>query len=155
MRTTSKSLRPILLVDDSANDVELTRTALEDSGIANEVIVARDGVEALDFLFRRGPHAQRTTPDPAVVLLDLKMPRVDGHGVLQEIRRDPTLRCIPVVILTSSKEEQDLHHSYEHGTNAYVVKPVRFEDFLPAVRQLGVFWALLNELPPPGNASTP
>jgi CheY-like chemotaxis protein len=148
MKNAEKTIRPILLVDDSANDVELTRTALEDSGIANEVVVARDGVEALDFLLRRGPHAGRTSPDPGVVLLDLKMPRVDGHEVLKQIRADAKLRNMPVVILTSSKEEQDLHRSYEQGTNAYVVKPVRFEDFLPAVRQLGIFWALVNEPPP-------
>ncbi|WP_438480802.1 response regulator [Oleiharenicola lentus] len=149
MKTSAKTIRPILLVDDSANDIELTRSALEESGIANEVIIASDGVEALDFLFRRGTHSGRTTPDPAVVLLDLKMPRVDGHAVLKEIRADAKLRALPVVILTSSKEEQDLVRGYAQGTNAYVVKPVRFEDFLPAVKQLGVFWALLNE-PPPG-----
>ena len=145
----AKSIRPVLLVDDSANDRELTRSALEESGIANDIVEAHDGVEALDFLFRRGRFTGRSTPDPSVVLLDLKMPRLDGHDVLKQIRSDAKLRHLPVVILTSSKEEQDLCRSYAQGTNAYVVKPVRFEDFLPAVRQLGMFWAVFNEPPPP------
>ena len=149
MNHVTKSIRPVLLVDDSACDRELTRSALEESGIANRIVEAQDGVDALDYLFRRGPYAGRDTPDPSVVLLDLKMPRLDGHDVLKQIRADAALRRLPVVILTSSKEEQDLYRSYEHGSNAYVVKPVRFEDFLPAVRQLGVFWALVNEPPPP------
>lgn len=142
-------LRPILLVEDNINDVELTLTALETARLANEVVVARDGEEALDFLFRRGPHAHSGAPLPAVVMLDLKMPRVDGREVLRQIRADPGLRTIPVVMLTSSKEEIDLIESYRLGANAYVVKPVGFEEFINAVGKLGFFWALLNEPPPP------
>ena len=147
------SLRPILLVEDSPNDVELTRAALHDAQLANEIVVARDGEEALNYLFRRGPHAGREGPPPAVVFLDLKMPRVDGREVLQEIRADPELRLQPVVILTSSREEIDLIKTYQLGANAYVVKPVDFEKFATAVRDLGIFWAVLNE-PPPAPASS-
>lgn len=142
------NLRPILLAEDNANDVELVLTAFEDAHFANEIVVARDGVEALDYLCRRGAHAGRTSPQPAVVLLDLKMPRIDGREVLRQMRADPDLRAIPVVVLTSSREETDLMQSYHLGANAYVVKPVGFGEFVDAVKQLGKFWALLNEPPP-------
>jgi len=144
----SKTLRPILLAEDNPNDVELILTAFESARLANEVTVANDGEAALDYLYRRGAHAGRTTAAPAVVLLDLKMPRVDGHEVLRQIRDDPELSAIPVVVLTSSREEIDLLQSYRLGANAYVVKPVVFEDFISAVGKLGFFWALLNEPPP-------
>lgn len=143
------SLRPILLAEDNPNDIELILTAFEEARIANEIIVARDGVEALDFLYRRGAHAGRATPPPALVLLDLKMPRIDGREVLRQIRADAELHTLPAVVLTSSREESDLLESYQLGVNAYVVKPVNFEDFIGAVGKLGVFWALLNEPPPP------
>jgi CheY-like chemotaxis protein len=142
------SLHPILLVEDSRNDVELTLAALRDARIANEIIVCRDGEDALAYLFRRGAHAGRSGPQPAVVFLDLKMPRVDGREVLQQIRADPALRLLPVVILTSSREEQDILKTYHLGANAYVVKPVDFDKFAEAVRELGIFWAVLNEPPP-------
>jgi CheY-like chemotaxis protein len=141
-------VRPILLAEDNPNDVELVVTALKDARLVNEIIVANDGEQALDCLHRRGPFAARTGPQPAVILLDLKMPKVDGREVLRQIRADPALREIPVVILTSSREESDLLESYQLGVNAYVVKPVDFEEFTTAVGKLGFFWALLNELPP-------
>lgn len=144
------TLKRILLVDDSARDRELAMEALNVNGLANEVVALRDGVEALDYLFRRGEFAAATGGHPAVVLLDLKMPRVDGLEVLRQIKQDPTLRAIPIVVMTSSREEPDLARSYELGANAYVVKPVRFQDFVEAVRQLGAFWAVVNE-PPPGS----
>jgi CheY-like chemotaxis protein len=143
------SLRPILLVEDNPLDVELSTSALREARLANEVVVARDGVEALDFLFRRGPHEGRPGDDPAVVFLDLKMPRVGGEEVLREIRSDPMLKLLPVVVLTSSREEQDLVNLYQLGVNAYVVKPVDFEKFVTTVSKLGFFWAVLNEPPPP------
>jgi CheY-like chemotaxis protein len=142
------NLRPILLAEDNANDVELIVSALKDARIANEIITAHDGAEALDCLHRRNKFAGRTTGQPAVILLDLKMPKVDGREVLRQIRADPNLKEIPVVILTSSREESDLLQSYQLGVNAYVVKPVDFEEFTAAVSKLGCFWALLNELPP-------
>ncbi|HEY1794149.1 MAG TPA: response regulator [Opitutaceae bacterium] len=143
------ALHSILLVEDNPNDVELSLSALKEARLANEIIVANDGEQALDYLYRKGKHAGRTTPNPAVILLDLKMPKVDGHEVLRQIRLDPYLRLIPVVILTSSREEKDLYSSYDKGANAYVVKPVDFEEFITAISKLGVFWAVLNE-PPPG-----
>lgn len=143
------NLRPILLVEDNALDVELSTSALREARLANEIAVARDGVEALDYLFRRGAQANRTGADPAVVFLDLKMPRVSGEEVLREIRQDSRLHLLPVVILTSSREEQDLLNLYSLGANAYVVKPVDFEKFVATVGKLGFFWAVLNE-PPPG-----
>ena len=143
-------LKRILLAEDNANDVELTLSALADSNLANEVVVARDGAEALDYLFRRGRFAERPAGNPAVVLLDLKMPKVDGLEVLRQVKADPELRTIPIVVLTSSREEVDLVRSYKLGANAYVVKPVDFHEFLGAVKELGVFWAVLNE-PPPGS----
>lgn len=142
------SVRPILLAEDNPNDVELVVTALKDARLVNEIIVANDGEQALDCLYRRGRFATRTGPQPAVILLDLKMPKVDGREVLRQIRADPALREIPVVVLTSSREESDLLQSYQLGVNAYVVKPVDFEEFTSAVGKLGFFWALLNELPP-------
>ena len=141
-------LRPILLVEDSQLDVELALAALARSKLANNVAVARDGVEALDFLYRRGAHAAREPVSPIVVFLDLKMPRKDGLEVLREIKGDPALKKIPVVMLTSSREEVDLVKSYDLGVNAYVVKPVDFEQLVDAVRQTGMFWAVVNEPPP-------
>jgi CheY-like chemotaxis protein len=141
-------LKRILLVEDDPKDVELTLAALDEHKLANEVAVARDGVEALDYLYRRGSFAQRPVGNPVVILLDLKMPRMDGVAVLQQIKADEKLRLIPVVILTSSRESQDLEACYQLGVNAYVVKPVRFLDFVDGVKQTGVFWALLNQPPP-------
>ena len=144
------SLKRILLVDDSPRDTELAISALETHHLANEVVAVRDGAEALDYLYRRGAFTERANGDPAVILLDLKMPKVDGIEVLRQIKSDPALRRIPVVIMTSSREEQDLIRSYDLGVNAYVVKPVKFQSFVEAVEQLGAFWAILNE-PPPGS----
>ncbi|HEU4952186.1 MAG TPA: response regulator [Holophagaceae bacterium] len=143
-------LRRILLVEDNANDVELTLAAFEEHRLANEVVVARDGVEALDYLFCRGPHAERVPGSPAVVLLDLKLPKVNGLEVLAAVRGEPSLQTLPIVVLTSSREEPDLQRCYDLGVNAYVVKPVEFGDFIQAVGHLGVFWALINQ-PPPGS----
>jgi CheY-like chemotaxis protein len=143
-------LKPILLVEDNAKDLELTLVALERARLANEVVTARDGAEALDYLRREGAYAGRVPGNPAVVLLDLKLPKVDGLQVLETIKCDPVLQTTPVVVLTSSGEEQDLLRSYRLGVNAYVVKPVAFQDFIRAVQELGGFWAVLNE-PPPGS----
>lgn len=143
-------LKPILLVEDNPNDLELTLIALERSQLANEVVIVRDGADALDYLHGRGAYASREQGNPAVVLLDLKLPKVDGLEVLADIRADAQLKSIPVVMLTSSKEEQDLIRSYELGVNAYVVKPVDFTEFVRAIADLGIFWAVLNE-PPPGS----
>ena len=140
----------ILIAEDNPNDVELTIEALSQHNLANRVTVAHDGVEALEYLRREGDFSEREPGDPAVVLLDIKMPRKDGLEVLREIRSDPALKRIPVVILTSSREEQDLITSYDLGVNAYVVKPVDFPSFIDAVKELGVFWALINERPPTG-----
>ena len=146
-------LNRILLVEDSKEDVELTLAALGELHLANEVLVARDGAEALDYLCRRGKYAQRGPELPAVLLLDLKMPRVDGLEVLRQMKDDPSLRRIPVVMLTSSREEQDLVRSYDLGVSAYVVKPVDFQAFVRTVKELGLFWAVINE-PPPGCLQT-
>ena len=143
-------LKPILLVEDNPHDLELTLIALSKSQLANEVVVMRDGAELLDYLCRRGEFAARAVGNPAVILLDLKLPKVDGLEVLKEIRNSEALKSVPVVMLTSSKEEQDVLRSYELGVNAYVVKPVDFTEFLRAISDLGVFWAVLNE-PPPGS----
>jgi CheY-like chemotaxis protein len=143
-----RNLRPILLAEDNANDIELILTALEGASLANEVIVTRDGQETMNYLYRRGQYEGRNVMPPALVLLDLKMPRVDGREVLRQIRADPDLRVVPVVVLTSSREESDLLQTYQLGANAYVVKPVAFDEFLNAVGKIGIFWALLNELPP-------
>ncbi len=138
----------ILLVEDDPNDVELTLSALAENGLANEVVVTRDGEQALDYLFRRGAYASREEGNPIVVLLDLKLPKVDGMEVLKRVKADPDLKAIPVVVLTSSREEQDLVKSYHSGTNAYVVKPVDFHEFVQAVRELGLFWTVVNHPPP-------
>lgn len=148
MSPVKPTLRPILLAEDNPNDVELTLSALHSLRLANEIVVVHDGAEALDWLHRRGPYAGRTSADPAVVVLDLKMPRVDGLEVLRTIRSTPAFAKLPVVILTSSREENDLVEGYQLGANGYVVKPVGFDDFISAVSQLGLFWALLNEPPP-------
>lgn len=137
-----------MLVEDNPRDLELTLTALEKCQIANDIVVARDGAEALDFLYLGGAHAAREPGDPAVVLLDLKLPKIDGLEVLEKVKRDENLRHVPIVMLTSSREEQDLVKSYELGVNAFVVKPVEFNQFFKAIQDLGVFWALLNEPPP-------
>jgi CheY-like chemotaxis protein len=144
------TLGRILLVEDDPRDVELTLTALEDHKLANEVTVAHDGQEALDYLYRRGQFATRPNENPAVILLDLKLPKVDGLEVLKQIKSDEQLKTIPVVVLTSSQEEQDMLRSYKLGVNAYVVKPVDFHDFITAVKELGMFWAIINQ-PPPGS----
>jgi len=139
----------ILLAEDNIRDAELTMAALEENHLANEVVVVRDGAEALDYLYQRGEFTDVAgTPPPVVVILDLKMPKVDGLEVLRRMKADSNLKCIPVVMLTSSREEQDLVHSYQLGVNSYVVKPVDFQKFLEAVKQLGVFWVLVNERPP-------
>jgi CheY-like chemotaxis protein len=140
----------ILLVEDDPKDVELTLTALEDYKLANEVVVARDGEEALDYLYCRGKYENRPTDSPAVLLLDLKLPKIDGLEVLEKIKSDDNLKLIPVVVLTSSHEEKDMVTSYKLGVNAYVVKPVDFHEFVNAVKELGIFWAIINE-PPPGS----
>jgi CheY-like chemotaxis protein len=142
------TLRRILLVEDNPNDVELTLDALADHNLANEVVVVHNGVEALDYLYRRGDFSTRPNDFPAVVLLDLKMPKLDGVEVLRQVKSDPELKNVPVVVLTSSREEPDLHKCYELGCNAYVVKPVDFQQFVNAVKQLGCFWAVVNEPPP-------
>lgn len=142
------TLKRILLVDDSPRDTELALDALEGHNLTNEVVAVRDGAEALDYLYRRGPFADRPEGNPAVVLLDLKMPKVDGIEVLRQVKNDPALKTIPIVVMTSSREEQDLLKSYQLGVNAYVVKPVNFHEFIDAVRQVGGFWAVLNEAPP-------
>jgi CheY-like chemotaxis protein len=147
------TLGRILLVEDDPKDVELTLTALEEYHLANEVVVARDGEEALDYLYRRASFATRSNDNPAVLLLDLKLPKVDGLEVLQQIKSDENLKIIPVVVLTSSHEEKDMVASYRLGVNAYVVKPVDFHEFVNAIRELGVFWAIINQ-PPPGSIKT-
>jgi CheY-like chemotaxis protein len=135
-------------VEDNPNDLELSLTALQRTGLANEVVVARDGEEAFNFLFYRGQYQDRRHENPAVVLLDIKLPKIDGLELLGCIRREPTLQHLPVVLLTSSREEQDVLKGYQLGSNAYVVKPVAFPDFIKAIQDLGVFWAVLNEPPP-------
>lgn len=140
----------ILLVEDSARDAELALTALAANQLANEVVHVRDGADALDYLHRRGRFAGRPNGQPAVVLLDLKMPKVDGLEVLRQMKGDPHLTLIPVVVMTSSREEGDVLRSYQLGVNAYVVKPVKFGEFVDAVKQVGAFWAVINE-PPPGS----
>jgi CheY-like chemotaxis protein len=142
------NVRTILLAEDNLNDAELTLNALKSHRVVNEVVLVRDGAEALDYLYRRRRYADRTAEPPALVLLDLKMPKVDGLEVLRQIRGDATLKKIPVVILTSSAEESDLIRSYDLGVNGYVVKPVEFQAFIQAVQTIGGFWAMLNELPP-------
>jgi CheY-like chemotaxis protein len=140
----------ILMVEDDPKDVELTLTALEEYNLANEVVVTRDGQEALDYLYCRGQFRNRPNDNPAVLLLDLKLPKVDGLEVLKQIKSDERLKMIPVVVLTSSREERDMMRSYQLGVNAYVVKPVDFHEFVNAIKELGVFWAVINQ-PPPGS----
>jgi DNA-binding response OmpR family regulator len=143
-------LARILMVEDDPKDVELTLTALEEYNLANEVVVTRDGEQALDYLYCRGEYKMRSSGNPAVMLLDLKLPKVDGLEVLKQIKSDGEMKMIPVVVLTSSKEEKDMVASYKLGVNAYVVKPVDFHEFVNAIKELGVFWAVINE-PPPGS----
>ena len=143
-----ENLGRILMVEDDPKDVELTMTALEGYNLANEVIVTRDGEEALDYLYHRGKYTTRSSDHPAVILLDLKLPKIDGLEVLRQVKSDDTLKMIPVVVLTSSREENDLVSSYKLGVNAYVVKPVDFHEFVNAIRELGVFWAVINAAPP-------
>ena len=144
----TNSVVEILLVEDNPNDVELTLHALQRNNVGNRIHVARDGAEALDFLFCRGPNAGRSIANgPKVILLDLKLPKVDGREVLRQIKNDPGLRMLPVVVLTSSREEQDLVESYRLGVNSYIVKPVDFQQFTEAVRQVGLYWVLLNQAP--------
>jgi DNA-binding response OmpR family regulator len=140
----------ILLVEDDPKDVELTMTALEDYNLGNEVVVAPDGEEALDYLYCRGKFQGRGGENPAVMMLDLKLPKIDGLEVLETIKKDDKLKMIPVVVLTSSREERDMVASYKLGVNAYVVKPVDFHEFVNAIKELGIFWAIINE-PPPGS----
>lgn len=141
--------RTMLLVEDNPDDVELTLRAFAKGNLAHDVVVARDGIEALDYLFRTGAHAGRDpSPTPDVVLLDLQLPKVDGLEVLQRIRADPRTRRLPVVILTSSREERDVFRSYDLGANSFVRKPVDFMEFVDAARQLGLYWLVLNEPPP-------
>jgi CheY-like chemotaxis protein len=141
-------IKRILLAEDNENDVELTLTALQECRLSNEVEVVRDGADALDYIYHRGKYAGRMEGLPCVILLDLKMPRVDGIEVLRQIKSDPALRHIPVVMLTSSREEKDLLLSYDLGVNAFVVKPVDFDQFLKAIRAVGMFWVIVNEAPP-------
>jgi CheY-like chemotaxis protein len=148
------ALGRILLVEDDPKDVELTMTALDEYHLANEVVVVADGEQALDYLYYRGHFMRRAAENPAVLLLDLKLPKVDGLEVLKQIKADENLRMIPVVVLTSSHEEKDLVASYRLGVNAYVVKPVDFHEFVNAIKELGVFWAVINE-PPPGSVRKP
>ena len=145
-----EALKPVLLVEDNELDIELTLEAFKANRLANAVFVLRDGEEALEYLFRRGRFAGRPEGNPILVLLDLKMPKVDGLEVVRRVKGDPKLKTIPVVMLTTSREEQDLLASYNLGVNAYVIKPVNFPEFVSAIRMLGTFWALLNQ-PPPGS----
>jgi len=148
------ALKRILLVEDDPKDIELTIDALSEYNLANDILVVRDGSEALDYLYRRGAFAQEPAGNPVVILLDLKMPKMDGVQVLKQIKSDISLQVIPIVVLTSSNEARDLEACYQLGANAYVVKPVKFTDFVEAVKGVGVFWALINE-PPPGMARKP
>jgi CheY-like chemotaxis protein len=145
-----ETLGRILMVEDDPKDVELTMSALEEYNLVNEVVVARDGQEALDYLYSQGQFSARPHENPAVILLDLKLPKVDGLEVLNRIKSDERLKMTPVVVLTSSREESDMVRSYQLGVNAYVVKPVDFHEFVNAVRELGAFWAVINQ-PPPGS----
>lgn len=141
------NLRKILLVEDNPNDIELTIEAFSEFNLANRLVILNDGVQAMDYLRYRGEYKNREVEDPAVILLDIKMPRMDGIEVLQEVKNDPHLKVIPVVMLTSSREEPDLKKCYGLGVNAYIVKPVNFKDFYESVKTVGIFWAVLNEIP--------
>ncbi len=145
-------VKRILLVEDNQKEIDLTLAALAENQLADEVIVVRDGEQALDYLYRRGNFRLRAGGDPAVVLLDLKLPKISGLEVLSQVKADPALRAVPIVMLTSSREETDLSRSYQRGVNAYVVKPVTFSGFVAALGELGVFWAEINE-PPPGSVA--
>jgi len=142
------ALKRILLVEDDPQDIELTLTALGEHNLVNEIMVARDGVEALDYMYRREEFALRPEGNPVVILLDLKMPRLDGAQVVRQLKADEQMRLVPIVVLTSSRESRDLEECYRLGVNAYVVKPVRFAEFVEAVKGIGLFWALINEAPP-------
>ena len=142
-------IKTILIVDDSRNDIELTIAALTEKNLANDVAVAEDGVEALDFLYKRGKFAGYRNGIPAVILLDIKMPRMNGIEVLTHIRSNPEFKLIPVIMVTSSAEEKDLVESYKLGANSYVVKPVDIVQFIDAIKVLGQYWAVINQLPPP------
>lgn len=142
------NIKRMLLAEDNPNDVELTLAALSQLNLANEIVVVRDGVEVLDYLHRRGQFVDRPGKDPIVVLLDLKMPKVDGLQVLREMKSDPQLSNIPVVVLTSSREEKDLVESYSLGVNGFVVKPIDFDEFSEAIKRIGLFWFLTNEPAP-------
>ena len=146
--------KPILLAEDNPRDAELALAAMEEEHISDKVVLCHDGAEVLDYLYCRGQFKSRLKGNPAVVFLDLKMPKVNGLEVLRTIKSDRSLRPMPVVMLTSSREEKDLAESYALGANAYVVKPVEFHQFLTAVRELGTFWGVINEPPPEGSAST-
>ena len=146
-----KGLKTILMAEDNPKDVELTLEAMSGINLANHITVVKDGVEALEYLRREGKFKERKRGNPAFLLLDIKMPRMDGIELLRIIQSDSKLKMIPVVILTSSKEEKDLFESYNLGVNAYVVKPVNFKDFVVTVKQIGAFWAVINELPPEGD----
>ncbi|MBF0505539.1 MAG: response regulator [Nitrospirae bacterium] len=141
-------LRHILLVEDDPYDLELIMTSLASNNIVNEVVAVRDGEEALDYFYRRGKFAGRTGGNPAVVLLDLKLPKVNGFEVLRQVKSDEALRCVPVVILTSSHEDQDIAAGYDLGANGYVVKPVDFNQFFDVIKETGVYWAIINETMP-------
>lgn len=145
-------LKSILLVEDNPKDVELTLEAMAENNLANQVVVVKDGVGALEYLRRSGMYELRKTGNPCLILLDIKMPRMDGIEVLRHIRSDATLKRIPVVIFTSSREEKDLINTYDLGVNAYIVKPLDFQQFIQAVKQIGSFWAVINELPPEGGS---
>ncbi len=147
MNLMMKTLERILLVEDDSKDVELTVMALEKHNLSNKIVVTRDGVEALDYLYKRGQYQNEAHGLPIVILLDLKMPRMDGLQVIRHLKSDPAMSMIPIVVLTSSREDADLTECYRMGVNAYVVKPVRFKEFVDAVEHIGVFWALLNETP--------
>lgn len=146
-------LKRILLVEDDPNDAELTLEGLTRKALANQVDWVRDGQEALDYLLKQGAHAERPNGNPFLIILDINLPKLSGLEVLRRIRATPDLRLIPVVLLTSSREDRDLMAGYELGANAYVVKPVRFGEFIAAVQELGIFWALVNQ--PPGHSPTP
>jgi CheY-like chemotaxis protein len=141
------TLRHVLLVEDSPRDAELILDAFAANQVANKIIHVRDGAEALDYLFRRGEFAERVDEQPALILLDLKLPKVDGLEVLRQLKSDPVLKVLPIVMMTSSRQEQDLVQSYQFGVNAYVVKPLKFQDFVEAVKQVGSFWAVINQVP--------
>jgi CheY-like chemotaxis protein len=144
----NNALKPILLVEDNEDDVDLILHAFKKTNLANEIVVARDGQQALDFLHRKGAFAKRAEVNPGLVLLDLKLPKVDGLEVLKQIKADKKLKTVPVVVFTASREEKDQLESYNLGVNAYVVKPMDFKDFIVAIGELGLFWAVFNEAPP-------